>query len=271
MDLGLQGKTAIVTGASRGIGLAIARALHREGVSLAIVARRHEPLHSAARAISAERGDSAATQGAVVYPIVADLGVRAEVERVAAQAISRLGQVDILVNNAGQSRPDPESFFNMPEEAFEDIWQVKAFGYVRMVSAIAPHMRARGSGAIINVIGTTARTPTEDFTVGSMVNAALLNFTRGVARILARDHVRINAISPGWTLTEGQLRHFEMLAAARGVSVDEVMQTEARAIPLRRLVTMEEVAEMAVLLASDRLPAMTGEDVIIDGGATPSI
>lgn len=271
MDLGLEGKTAIVTGASRGIGLAIARALHRQGVAVVIVARQHETLHEAAQAVSRDRDESAATQGAAVHPIVADLGVRAEVERVAAQAVARLGHVDILVNNAGQSRPDPDSFFKMPEEAFEDIWRVKAFGYVRMVAALAPHMRARGSGSIINIIGTTARTPAEDFIVGSMVNAALLNFTRGVARILARDHIRINAISPGWTLTEGQLRHFEMLAAARGVSVDEVIQTEARAIPLRRLVTMEEIAEMALLLASDRLPAMTGEDVIVDGGVTPSI
>ncbi len=267
MDLGLRGKTAIVTGASQGIGRAVASALHREGVALAIVARRHETLHAAAQAISRESGES--SRGAPVYPLVADLGVRAEVERVAAQAIARLGHIDILVNNAGQSHPD--NFFEMPEEAFEAIWQVKAFGYARMVAAIAPHMRARRSGSIINIIGTAARTPTEDFIVGSMVNAALLNFTRGVARILARDNVRINAISPGWTKTESQLRHFEMQAAARGASVDDVEQTEARAIPLRRLVTMEEIAEMALLLASDRLPAMTGEEVIIDGGVTPSI
>ena len=269
MDLGLRGKTAIVTGASRGIGLAIARALHREGVALAIVARRHETLHAAASTIANDREASESSQGATVHPIVADLSMRAEVERVVAQAIARLGHVDILVNNAGQSRSD--TFFEMPEEAFEDIWQTKAFGYVRMVAAVAPHMRERQSGSIINIIGTAARTPTEDFIVGSMVNAALLNFTRGVARILARDHVRINAISPGWTLTEGQLRHFEMQAAARGESLDDLMQREARAIPLRRLVTMDEIAEMALLLASDRMPTMTGEDVIIDGGATPSI
>lgn len=269
MELGLRGKTAIVTGASQGIGRAIARALHREGVALAIVARRHEALHEAARAISNERGES--EQSAPVHPIVADLGLRAEVERVAAQSIARLGHVDILVNNAGQSHADSNNFFEMPEEAFEAIWQVKAFGYTRMVAAIAPHMRERRSGSIINIIGTTARTPTEDFIVGSMVNAALLNFTRGAARTLARDNVRINAISPGWTKTEGELRRFEMQAGARGKTPQEVEQTEARAIPLRRLVTMDEIAEMVLLLASDRLPAMTGEDVIIDGGVTPSI
>jgi NAD(P)-dependent dehydrogenase (short-subunit alcohol dehydrogenase family) len=268
MDLGLQGKTAIVTGASRGIGLAVARAFHREGVSVAIVARHHEALHEAAQAISKERNPRAEGSPAV-YPIVADLGMRAEVERVVTQAINRLGHVDILVNNAGQSHPD--NFFEMPEEAFESVWQVKAFGYARMVAAIAPHMRARHSGAIINIIGTAAHTPTEDFIVGSMVNAALLNFTRGVARILAHDNVRINAISPGWTMTEAQRRQFEMQAATRGESISDIEQTAARAIPLGRLVTMDEIAHMALLIASDRLPAMTGEDVIIDGGATPSI
>jgi len=142
---------------------------------------------------------------------------------------------------------------------------------VRMVAALARHMQEREQGSIINVIGTAARTPTEDFIVGSMVNAALLNFTRGIARILARKNVRINSISPGWTRTEGQQRHLEMLAAAQGTTVEEVERREARGVPLRRLVTMEEIAEMALLLASDRLPAMTGEDIIIDGGATPSI
>jgi NAD(P)-dependent dehydrogenase (short-subunit alcohol dehydrogenase family) len=104
-----------------------------------------------------------------------------------------------------------------------------------------------------------------------MVNAALLNFTRGIARILAHNNVRINSISPGWTRTEGQQRHLEMVAAAQGKTVEEVERREARGVPLGRLVTMEEIAEMALLLASDRVPAMTGEDIIIDGGATPSI
>jgi len=265
MDLGLSGKTAIVTGASRGIGLAIASALHREGVSLVLVARSHEALVRAARALTAREGSAAPA----VHPIVADLGMRAEVERVVAQAIARLGHVDILVNNAAQVHTG--GFFEMAEDDWQAVWQVKAFGYVRMVAALARHMQEREQGSIINVIGTAARTPTEDFIVGSMVNAALLNFTRGIARILARKNVRINSISPGWTRTEGQQRHLEMLAAAQGTTVEEVERREARGVPLRRLVTMEEIAEMALLLASDRLPAMTGEDIIIDGGATPSI
>ncbi|HEU5437863.1 MAG TPA: SDR family oxidoreductase [Ktedonobacterales bacterium] len=265
MDLGLHGKTAIVTGASRGIGLAIASALHREGVSLVLVARSQDALAKAARDLTSREGSAAPP----VHPIAADLGMRAEVERVVAQAIARLGHVDILVNNAAQAQTG--SFFDMSEDDWQAVWQVKAFGYVRMVTALSRHMMERESGSIINIIGTAARTPTEDFIIGGMVNAALLNFTRGIARILAHKNVRINSISPGWTRTEGQQRHLEMVAAAQGKTVEEVERREARGVPLGRLVTMEEIAEMALLLASDSVPAMTGEDIIIDGGATPSI
>jgi 3-oxoacyl-[acyl-carrier protein] reductase/bacilysin biosynthesis oxidoreductase BacG len=159
----------------------------------------------------------------------------------------------------------------MSESELQEVWQVKAFGYVRMVRAIAPHMMERDSGCIINIVGSTGRTPTEDFIVGSMVNAALINFTRGISRELARHNVRISSISPGWTLTERLKRSLELQAGAQGISVEELLRREARAIPLRRLVTVDEVATLTLLVASGRLPAMTGEDIIIDGGATPSI
>ncbi len=266
MDLGLQGKTAIVTGASQGIGREIARALHAEGVALVLVSQHDEAVRRAARAIVSERKTDLP---APVHPIAADLSLRAEVERVAAQAIERLGHVDILINNAARARTG--SFFDATEADLQEVWQVKALGYVRMVRAIAPHMRERHSGCIVNIVGSTARTPTEDFIVGSMVNAALVNFTRGISRELARDHVRINSISPGWTLTERQERSFELQASAQHVPLEEIERREARAIPLQRLVSMEEIATLVLLVASGKLPALTGEDIIVDGGATPSI
>jgi NAD(P)-dependent dehydrogenase (short-subunit alcohol dehydrogenase family) len=159
----------------------------------------------------------------------------------------------------------------MSDGNLQDVWQVKALGYVRLVRALAPHMMERRQGCIINITGSTARTPTEDFVVGSMVNAALVSFTRGISRELARHNVRINSISPGWTLTEQQARSFEMQAAAQGLTPDEVERRVARAIPLSRLVTTQEIATMAVFLASGKLPGLTGEDILIDGGATTSI
>ncbi len=266
MEVGLSGKTAVVTGASQGIGREIARALYAEGVSVALVSQTAQSLEQAKRYV--ER-TTPASAGATTHVLAADLSLRAEVERVVADAIRLLGHVDILVNNA--ARATTGSFFALTEGELQEVWQVKAFGYVRMVRALAPHMMDRRAGSIINIVGNTARTPAEDFIIGSMVNAALVNFTRGVSRELARHNVRINSISPGWTRTERQERKFAMQAATLGLSPEDVERNEARLIPMRRLVTTDEIANLALLLASDLMPTTTGEDFILDGGATPSI
>jgi 3-oxoacyl-[acyl-carrier protein] reductase/bacilysin biosynthesis oxidoreductase BacG len=261
----LNGKTAIVTGASRGIGREIARALHAEGVAVALVSRSRQSAQEAARLI----GGAGTAQAAPIHLIVADLSLLAEVERVASEAVARLGHIDILVNNAALTTTG--AFFEMSDDDLQNVWQVKGMGYVRMTRAVATHMKTRRAGRIVNITGGTARTPTSDFLMGSMVNAALVNFTRGVARELAPFNVRVNAISPGWTLTERQLRSFEMRAATQNITVDEVIAREARGIPMRRLVTMEEIAALTTFVVSDLCPALTGEDIAIDGGATPGV
>lgn len=263
MEYGLRGKTAIVTGASQGIGREIARALHGEGVVVMLVGQHRARLDQAARDLRGT-GDQAA-----LHTIVADLSLLGEVERVVNEAIQRMGHVDILVNSAARSKY--EGFFSMSDADIQEAWQVKGLGYVRLVRAVGPHMMQRGDGRIVNIVGTAARIPTADFIAGSMVNAALVNFTRGVSRELARHNVRINSISPGWTLTENLRRSIEMKANAQGIEVSEALQREARAIPTGRHVTMAEIANMTLLAVSDLCPSLTGEDIIIDGGATPSI
>lgn len=273
MDYGLAGTTAVVTGASQGIGREIARALHREGVGLALVGRDTGRLEQAMAYISAPNADAPANapanEAAPIYLIEADLGLHAEVENAAQQALARLGRIDFLVNNAGQVRTT--GFFDMTDAEMQEAVQVKLLGYVQLVRALAPQMIERRQGAIVNIVGSTSRTPTPDFIVGSMINAALINFTRGLARELARSSVRVNAISPGWTLTERQRRSFELAAAARRTSLQDVMQREARAIPSHHLVEMHEIATLTLLLLSGLVPSIVGEEFIIDGGATPSI
>lgn len=271
MDLGLRGKTAIVTGASQGIGREIATALYRNGVALVLVALREEGVQQAAQEIAAQEIAAVEVDGerAPVHAMSADLSMRTEVERVVRQAIRRLGHVDILVNSAARARTG--NFFRMTTEELEESWQVKGLGYVRMVRALAPHMMERRDGRIVNIVGSAARTPASDFIVGSMVNAALVNFTRGISRELARHNVRINSISPGWTMTERQQRSFAMHAAAHNMSVEDVERQEARSIPLNRLVGMGEIAALTLMLVSDVLPSMTGEDIVLDGGAMTSI
>lgn len=261
MEFGLSGKTAIVTGAGQGIGRAIARALHAEGVTMLMVGQTRAKLEQTARDCGAG--------GAPIHLLVADLSLLAEIERIVKEAVRLMRHVDILVNCAARTKSG--AFFGLSDADIQEAWQVKGMGYVRLVRAIAPHMMERGDGRIVNIVGSAARTPTSDFIPGAMVNAALVNFTRGVSRELARSHVRINSISPGWTLTERQERSFEMEAMAQNVPVNQVRERAAMTIPLGKHVSVDEIATMTLLLVSDLTPGLTGEDIIIDGGVTPSI
>lgn len=269
MDLGLNGKTALVTGASRGIGLAITRALLREGASVVMVARTADRLKQAALDLRTEMTEIDAASSVTVHPVAGDLGQRDEVTRIIHTALARLGHIDILINNAGSSPTG--SIFKLSDEEIVDAWQVKALGYLRLIRALAPAMMAQKSGSIVMIAGNTARTPTPDFLHGSMVNAALINLTRGIAQELAPYHVRVNAISPGLTKIERLQASIEREARQRQVSVEAVEQEHARAIPLHRLVSTDEIATLTLLLVSGHVPALTGEEIIIDGGATPSI
>ncbi len=266
MELGLAGKTAIVTGGSSGIGLACARALHQEGVSVAIVARTEERLADAARGIEAL---SSQGQRAEVIALAADMSRADDVLRAVETAHQRLGRIDILVNNAGSARAG--SFLSQTDDDFLDAWHLKLLGYIRMVRAVVPYMIAQRDGRIVNIVGGAGRTPGPAFLAGGTSNAALLNFTRGISRELAQHHIRINAISPGLTATPRADRLAAQHAAASGISVEEARARAGAAIPLGHMVDPDEIASMTLLLVSDRVASMTGAEVIIDGGQTPGV
>jgi 3-oxoacyl-[acyl-carrier protein] reductase/bacilysin biosynthesis oxidoreductase BacG len=267
MDLHLDGKTALITGGSAGIGLAIARTFVAEGVSVAIVSRSAERLAGAKATLE---GIAATRAGAAprVFAISADLSQADEVERSAREAAASLGQIDILVNNAGAVMGG--SFFTLPDSAYLDGWTLKLLGYIRMCRAVGPAMVARRSGSIINIVGGAARTPSPAFLSGSTGNAAIINFTRGLSKELSPHNVRINAISPGVTATE---RAEKLLAndAGDGKTIDQRRAERDARIPLRRVTGPDKIAAMAALIASDRVPTMTGSEVVIDGGAQPGI
>jgi NAD(P)-dependent dehydrogenase (short-subunit alcohol dehydrogenase family) len=264
VDLGLNGRTALVTGASQGIGREIARALHREGASVALVAQDSGRLEAAERYVRGEartRGDT--------HVLAADLRLLGEVERVVAFSLERLGGVDFLIHSAARNMQGGVSALS--DEQLDEAWQTKVRSCLRLVRALRQPMKERGGGHIIVITGATARTPSADFLVGSMANAALVNFARGASRELAHDNIHVNAISPGWTLTEGLLRRFEREANKLGVTVDDIIARETRTIPLRRFVTTQEIAALTLMALSGTLPSLTGEEIILDGGATPSI
>jgi 3-oxoacyl-[acyl-carrier protein] reductase/bacilysin biosynthesis oxidoreductase BacG len=266
MELNLAGKVAIVTGGSAGIGLACARALYSEGVSVVIVGR--DP----ARLAGAEASLRDLTPGKgepQILALQADTSKAEDTERVVAETLTRFGRVDILVNNAGSAPAG--SFLTLPDQAFLDTWNTKLLGYIRFVRAVAPHMIAQKSGAIVNIVGGASRTPSATFLTGSTANAALINFTRGISKELAPHNVRINAISPGSTATERAERLAAQNAQARGISVVEIKAENARNIPLGHMVDPDEIAAMTLLLVSERSRSITGIEILIDGGAAPSI
>lgn len=140
-----------------------------------------------------------------------------------------------------------------------------------MVRAVAPHMMEQKDGKIINIIGSAGRTPTPTFLPGSTTNAALINFTKGISKELAKYNVRINAISPGVTSTECAIRLAGQRASVKGITIEEEQKDVLESIPLGNMVHPDEIASFVLLLASNLVPTMTGSEIVIDGGAQPGI
>ena len=264
MELNLSDKVAIVTGGSAGIGLACAKSLIAEGVSVVIASRER-----AEEAVGSIRQLNDGVQKDQVVAVKGDLSAANQAKSVVKKAIDKFGKVDILINCAGAARAG--AFLELTDQDFLDAWTLKLLGYIRMVREVLPHMIERKDGRIINIIGAAGRTPSAIFLAGSTANAALINFTRGISKEVAQHNIRINAISPSQTETERANLLAEQIAKAKGVSVEEIMTESAQSIPLGRMIQPAEIAALAVFLVSDLASSITGAEILIDGGQTPGI
>jgi len=264
LDLGLSGKTAIVTGGSAGIGLAAAKALFTEGTSVVIAANYQlEEAEASIRQLSDKDRENE------VVAVDSDLTKAESTKLVVKTAIDRFGKVDILVNCAGAARAG--AFLELSDQDFLDAWTLKLLGYIRMVREVVQHMIKRKDGRIVNIIGAAGRTPPPTFLPGSTTNAALINFTRGISKELSQYQIRINAISPAPAQTERATRLAEQTAHARGISIEDVVAESARSIPLGRMIKPAEIATLVLFLVSDLAASITGAEILIDGGQTPGI
>jgi NAD(P)-dependent dehydrogenase (short-subunit alcohol dehydrogenase family) len=257
MDLRMNGKTALVTGASEGIGKAIALALSREGVDVAICARRREPLEAAAAEIAR------ATNRKIVA-IPADLTKPEDAENFVKQGHAALGRIDILVNNAGSSPGGVIEF--LTEEHWAQSLQLKFMGYVRCIRHVLPIMQKQGRGRVVNLIGNDGvKTSYWEIAPGA-ANAAGQNLTLALSAQYGKDNISFVAVNPGPVRTERWAGLVDAMARDMNIPREEADTLAPRSIPLGRIAECDEVANLVTYLASDLAHFVNGTMIEIDGG-----
>ena len=253
MDLALQGKVAIVTGSSRGLGLASARALVAEGCHVCISARGEEALAEAALALAA-----ASSRGAEVLAVSADLGTAAGIARVVDATIGRFGGVDVLVNNVALARGG--DLLATSDDDWQEAFDQTLFPAIRTSRLVVPSMRARGGGAIIVIASIFGREAGGRMTYNA-VKAAQISLAKSLAQQLAKDNIRVNSVSPGSISFPGGSWHKRQQADPEGIAA--FLKAE---LPFGRFGRAEEVGEVVAFLASARASWISGTSVVVDGG-----
>jgi 3-oxoacyl-[acyl-carrier protein] reductase len=258
MELGLEGRRAVVTGGSSGIGYETARLFLGEGARVLICGRNAEKLEAARAALAKETGGE-------VHAVQADMSREADVARVVESAKSGLGGIDILVNNAGTMYSG--RFAALTDEALQVQLDTKLYGFLRAIRLVAPAMRAQKWGRIVNIVGGAGKEP-DPYMLGSgITNSALLNLTKSLSTELGEDNVLVNAVCPGWVDTGLWRRNAQGLQAEFGVkSEDEARRLAARKNALGRFGKPEELASAIVFLCSERASYITGVSLNLDGG-----
>ncbi|MDG2003895.1 MAG: SDR family oxidoreductase [Novosphingobium sp.] len=266
MDLGLAGKVAIVTGASKGIGRAIAMELAREGVSVLISARGSEAVDATVADIVAQGGRCAG--------MAADMAEQGAAEALVEAAIVQFGKVDILVCNAGGQRKHA-GFDDLDDQDFLDAFTDNVLSVVRLVRAALPGMRERLWGRIITITSEVSTQPDRTFQHYAAAKAAELNLTKSLSKSLARDGILVNSVAPGLIATPGNEESFERGAREQGRPIEEVKADFVRkfkpGLALGRAGEVEEVAAVVALLASERASYVTGSNFRVDGGSVIGI
>jgi 3-oxoacyl-[acyl-carrier protein] reductase len=257
MDLGLRGKVALVAAASRGLGRAIAFELAREGANVVMCARGREALEES-------RTEIAASTGANVHAVVADVSVREEIALVASQAMATFGQVDVLVTNAGG--PPAGTFETHAWDVWERAVNLTLRSAVELTRAVLPGMRARRWGRVINVTSIAVKQPVDNLMLSNSIRSAVTGFARTLANEVAPDGVTVNNVLPGYTRTERVEELADANAAKEGLERRDVLARFEREIPMKRLGEPDELAALTAFLASERASYITGQSIVVDGG-----
>jgi 3-oxoacyl-[acyl-carrier protein] reductase len=258
----MQGASVFITGASKGIGYACARLFLEEGCDVAITARTDGPLQEAAETLRAETGGK-------VHAVPGDMSVPEDVARVRDSVIEAFGKIDVLVTCAGSS---PGGLLeNLGEEEWMGSLNLKFMGYVRSCAAIIPHMRERGSGSVVLVVGNDGLKPSYWEMTAGAANAADLNFASSLAEQYGPHGIRVNTVNPGPVDTDRWDGLEKAFARDKGCTQERAHELAVKSIPLGRICTAEEVANLVTFLASPRASFINGAHVPIDGAQRKAI
>jgi len=261
MDLGLKDKVVLVTGGSKGIGLACAQAFAAEGARVAIASRDATHLGAAADQLQAA-GHGVFTHAADLCDADAAAGLADAVE-------AALGPIDVLVTSAGAARRTPAG--ELTAAHWAAAMQAKYFTGIHAMQAVLPRMAARGSGSVVNIVGAGGKLASPHHLPGGAANAALMLASAGLANAYGRQGVRVNAVNPGLVATGRLIEGVSAQARASGETVDAVLQRHRQALPLGRICEPEEVARVVLFLASPAASYVSGSVLTIDGALTPMV
>ena len=257
MDFRIRGRTALVTGASAGLGYASALALAREGVRLAIVSRSRENIDKAAESIRKETGSEVAA-------FVADVSDLDAVPALADQVRARLGPITILVANAGG--PPAGTFMELSREAFDTAYRLTLMSSIELCRAVLPDMRTAGWGRIVAITSTTVKQPIDGLLLSNVFRAGLTGFLKTISREVAAAGITVNSVAPGYTDTERLVELAEHMADRQDSTIESVRKSWAESTPIKRLGRPDEIGDAVAWLCSEQASFMTGRVLTVDGG-----
>ena len=264
MNLHLQSKHILITGGSKGIGLACAAAFLQEGAKVTLIARGAETL-----AIARQSLLSGAPQGSQVHTVAADLTSAAAAATALDEAEALGGPIDVLVNSAGAAKRTPAA--DLTPQSWQEAMQSKFFSYINICDPAIKKMAIRRQGVIINIIGNSGKVANPVHLPGGSANAALMLASAGLANAYASQGIRVNAISPGSTLTERLEKAIAVDAKSVQVSPEVALARITEKLPMGRIAQPEEIAQAVLFLASSQASYVTGANLVMDGALVPMI
>jgi NAD(P)-dependent dehydrogenase (short-subunit alcohol dehydrogenase family) len=264
MNLHLQGKHVLITGGSKGIGLACAAAFLQEGAHVTLVARNAQTLADARQVLL-----EGAPEGGQVRTVPADLTDAAAAARAHVEAESQGGPIDVLINSAGAAKRTPAA--SLTPQAWQDAMQSKFFSYINIIDSVIKQMADRRQGVIVNIVGNGGKVASPVHLPGGAANAALMLATAGLANAYAAQGVRVNAVNPGSTLTERLRNAIAVDAKNADISPEVALARITEKLPLGRIAQPEEIAQAVLFLASSQASYVTGANLAMDGALVPVI